>query len=174
VVGVIIIAVVFTGLAVAIAVGASGGQLHGVTDAMLSESPMARRLINATLVFVFVGFGIVLPAVILIGNHNRASAQVGGIKLNASEKQGRMLFGEHCAVCHTLAAASAVGKVGPNLDQLQPSDELVLHTVANGCLQNPGNDFAKTCLGFGNMPADVVQGRDAQDVAAFVSRVAGH
>ena len=39
-VGVIIIAVVFTGLAVAIAVGASGGQLSGVTNAMLSESPM--------------------------------------------------------------------------------------------------------------------------------------
>ena len=29
------------------------------------------------------------------------------------------LFGENCAVCHTLAAANAVGKVGPNLDQLE-------------------------------------------------------
>lgn len=173
-VGVIIIAVVFTGLAVAIAVGASGGQLGGVTNAMLSESPMGRRLINATLAFVFVGFGVVIPAVMLIGNHNRASAQVAGIKLNSSEKQGRILFGEHCAVCHTLAAAAAVGKVGPNLDQLQPSEELVLHTVENGCLQNPGSDFSKTCLGYGNMPADVVQGRDAEDVAAFVSKVAGH
>ena len=115
-----------------------------------------------------------IPVVILIGNHSSASAQVAGIKLNASEKQGRILFGEHCAVCHTLAAAAAVGKVGPNLDQIQPPQELVLHTIANGCLQNPGSDLNKTCLGYGNMPADVVQGRDAEDVAAFVSKVAGH
>jgi hypothetical protein len=172
VVGVAIIAVVFTALAVAI--GASRGRLGGATDAMLSETPTARRLINLTLVIGYLGFGIILPAVILIGNHNRASAQVGGIKLTSAEKNGRMLFGEHCALCHTLAAASAVGKVGPNLDQIKPADTLVLHTIQNGCLQNPGTNTAKICLGYGNMPADVVQGRDAQDVAAFVSTVAGH
>ena len=173
-VGVIIIAVLFTGLAAGIFWAAGKGRLTPVTNAMLTQGRGGRRLINVLLVFVYIGFGIVLPAVILVGNHDRASAQVGGVKLNASEKAGRELFGEHCAVCHTLAAASAVGKVGPNLDQLKPSDSLVLHTLEYGCLQDPGSDTEQSCLGYGNMPADLVQGRQAQDVAEFVSKVAGH
>ena len=63
-----------------------------------------------------------LPVVFLVGNHNRANAQVGGIKLNAAEQNGRELFGQKCGLCHTLAAANAVGKVGPNLDVLQPTE----------------------------------------------------
>jgi mono/diheme cytochrome c family protein len=131
-------------------------------------------MINGTMVFVYVGFGIALPLAMLIGNHAKASAQVGGVRLTAIEKQGRELFGEHCAVCHTLVAASAVGKVGPNLDVLKPSMALVLHTVANGCLQAAPPGSSEYCLAYGNMPADVVQGTQAQQVAAFVSRVAGH
>ena len=42
------------------------------------------------------------------------------------------------AVCHTLSAANAVGKVGPNLDTLKPPYGLVLNTINNGCLQDPG------------------------------------
>ena len=122
---------------------------------------------------VVVGFAIVLPIVFLLGNHNRASAQVGGIKLTASEKRGREIFGERCALCHTLAAANAVGKVGPNLDVIQPTQQLVLHTIENGCLQNPPAGSQEACLGEGTMPADVVQGVDAQDVAQFVAKVAG-
>jgi hypothetical protein len=67
-----------------------------------------------------------------------------------------------------------VGKVGPDLDQLQPSVAVVERTIANGCLQAPGTQSNESCLGYGNMPADVVQGRDAQDVAEFVATVAGH
>ena len=47
------------------------------------------------------------------------------------------MFGEHCGVCHTLAAANAVGKVGPNLDVIQPTEQLTLHTIMYGCLPNP-------------------------------------
>jgi len=78
-------------------------------------------------------------------------------------------------VCHTLAAASAVGKTGPNLDQLKPPASLVLHTLKNGCLQKPvGNQAHETCLAYGTMPADIVQGKQAQQVAEFVAKVAGH
>jgi hypothetical protein len=173
-VGVIIIAVLFTALAAGIFWGSSRGRLTPVTSVMLTQSSAGRRVINALLVFTFIGFGVVLPAIILVGNHDRASAQVGGIKLTAAEKTGRELFGEHCAVCHTLAAAAAVGKVGPNLDQLKPSESLVLHTIENGCLENPPPNSAQSCLGYGTMPPDVVQGRDARQVAAFVAHVAGH
>jgi mono/diheme cytochrome c family protein len=124
---------------------------------------------------VFIGFGVVLPVALLTGNHANASGQVGGLKLTAGEKQGRELFGEHCSICHTLSAANAIGKVGPNLDQIQPSETLVLHTIANGCLANASTSSNpnEVCLGQGTMPADLIQGKQAQEVAAFVARVAG-
>jgi hypothetical protein len=134
----------------------------------------SRRLMGVFLVLVYVGFGIVLPVVFLLGNRNNASAQVGGIKLTAAEKRGRELFGQHCGLCHTLAAANAVGKVGPNLDVIQPTAQLVLHTIMYGCLQDPPSGSQEACLGEGTMPADVVQGIDATDVAQFVAKVAGN
>jgi mono/diheme cytochrome c family protein len=135
----------------------------------------ARQVGVATLVIVYVGFGIAIPLGFLVGNHAHANSQVGGLPLTAAEKQGRQLFGQHCGVCHTLAAANAVGKVGPNLDVIKPSASLVLHTIDNGCLQSPpAGDAAMSCLGYGTMPAGVVQGQQAQDVAQFVARVAGN
>ncbi|HEX4561409.1 MAG TPA: cytochrome c, partial [Gemmatimonadales bacterium] len=123
---------------------------------------------------LYIGFGVAIPLGFLIGNHAKANAQIGGIKLNAAEKQGRELFGQHCGVCHTLAAANAIGKVGPNLDQLKPSETLVLHTITYGCLQNPPSTSSQqNCLGQGTMPAAIVQGKQATDVAQFVAKVAG-
>src|SRR3712207_6239275 len=45
---------------------------------------------------------------------------------------GKDLFSQNCANCHTLAAAGAAGKVGPNLDQLKPGPDLVATQVKNG------------------------------------------
>jgi mono/diheme cytochrome c family protein len=150
------------------------GGLGGARAAFHTQSRGGRRVIGATFTIIYVGFGVALPLLFLIGNHANANGQVGGLKLTASEKRGRQLFGQNCGLCHTLAAANAVGKVGPNLDMLQPPESLVLHTIQNGCLQNPPSPSSpQTCLGQGTMPANVVQGRDAQDVAAFVARVAG-
>ena len=64
--------------------------------------------------------------------------------------------------------------MGPNLDVIQPTEQLVLHTIENGCLQNPPSGSQEACLGEGTMPADVVQGIDATEVAQFVSKVAGN
>ena len=174
-VGVIIIAVLFTGMSLAIFRASQTGSLSKFTDALNTESRGGKAAINTTMVIIYVGFGLVVPAVFLIGNHDKASAQIDGIKLTAGEKQGRELFGEHCAVCHTLAAASAIGKTGPNLDQLKPPYALVINTLHNGCLQAPPSASSpQNCLGYGNMPADIVQGRQAQEVASFVAKVAGH
>ena len=133
-----------------------------------------RRTLGWVMAVTYIAFGIVLPTLFLIGNRNNANGQVGGIKLTAAEKRGRDIFGERCALCHTLAAANAVGKVGPNLDMIQPTEQLVLHTIQYGCLQNPPYGSQEACLGEGTMPADVVQGVDATDVAKFVSKVAGN
>jgi mono/diheme cytochrome c family protein len=133
-----------------------------------------RRAMGWTLAIVYIAFGAAIPVLIQFGNRNNANAQVGGSELTQAEKHGRELFGQHCALCHTLAAANAVGKVGPNLDVIQPTEQLVLHTIQNGCLQNPPKGSQEACLGEGTMPSDVVHGVDATDVAQFVSKVAGN
>ena len=69
---------------------------------------------------------------------------------------------KYCATCHTLKASNAVGKVGPNLDVLHPPKGLILDAIANG-----------RARGQGQMPAGLVDGQDAQDVAAYVAAVAG-
>jgi mono/diheme cytochrome c family protein len=65
-----------------------------------------------------------------------------------------------CAGCHTLSDAGASGTIGPNLDATQPSYDLAVERVTNGQ---------------GGMPsfADTLTEEQIQDVAAYVSSVAG-
>jgi mono/diheme cytochrome c family protein len=150
------------------------GGLGGARATFQSQSYGARRAAGIGFTVLYVAFGIALPLVFLVGNHDNASAQYAGINLNSAEKTGRELFGQHCGLCHTLAAANAVGKVGPNLDVIKPTESLVLRTIQNGCLQNPGPSESKlSCLGQGTMPKAIVTGQQAQEVAKFVSTVAG-
>ena len=149
------------------------GGLGGARATIQKQSRGANRAAGTMFVLVLLGFGVALPVALLTGNHANASAEVSGLKLTAGEKAGRELFGSHCGVCHTLAAANAIGKVGPNLDTLKPPASLVLHTIENGCLPNASSGSSQQCLGQGVMPANVVEGRDAQNVSAFVARVAG-
>jgi mono/diheme cytochrome c family protein len=50
----------------------------------------------------------------------------------ATASGGEKLFTDNCSSCHTLAAAGASGKVGPNLDQLRPGPDLVTRQVNSG------------------------------------------
>jgi len=117
-------------------IAARGGP-KGADQTRHGESPGARRAWGLVFVVIYIGFGVAMPLAFLHGNKANANSQVGGITLNSGEKKGRILFGQHCGVCHELAAANAVGKVGPNLDTLRPPASLVLHTINNGCLQKP-------------------------------------
>jgi mono/diheme cytochrome c family protein len=65
-----------------------------------------------------------------------------------------------CGGCHTLADAGATGTVGPNLDDAQPSAELVVDRVTNG--QGGMPSFSST-----------LSEQQIADVAAYVSSVAG-
>jgi len=153
---------------------AISGSSRRAPDHPHRASPGARRLGIVLFFVIYIGFGIAVPLAILGGNRANASEQIGGIKLTEDEKHGRVLFGAHCGVCHTLAAANANGKVGPNLDQLKPPASLVLRTINNGCLQKPpSTSDPQNCLGQGTMPADIIQGKEAQQVAQFVGKVAG-
>ena len=150
------------------------GGVGGAREALYGQSRSSRRAASTLFMIIYVGFGVALPIVLLTGNHANANSQVGGIRLTANEKTGRELFGARCGFCHTLAATNSIGKVGPNLDTLLPTEALVLRVITYGCLQNPPSPSSpESCLGYGNMPAGVYQGRDARDVAAFVAAVAG-
>jgi mono/diheme cytochrome c family protein len=116
--------------------------------------------------------GLAVPALVLAFNGNdKASVGAGGVHLNANEQEGRELFSKSCAVCHTLAATKSVGQIGPNLDVRVGADistsagrkALVLSAISEG-----------RARGLGQMPALLYQGREAEDVAAFVAAVAGH
>ena len=65
-----------------------------------------------------------------------------------------------CGGCHTLADAGSSGNVGPNLDDAQPSFDLVVERVTNG--QGAMPSFKGT-----------LTDKQIADVAAYVSSVAG-
>jgi cbb3-type cytochrome c oxidase subunit III len=73
---------------------------------------------------------------------------------------GKTIFQAECASCHTLAAAGTHGTIGPNLEQLKPSEAIVKHQVE---------------VGGGVMPAFKGKLSDAQitAVAKYVSSSAG-
>lgn len=167
----------FVALWVVVAVGLFVLATRGTGTVAHTRRDPGRRGSNITISLFVVSavvFGVGLPLLMLTGNHHNANAQIGGIRLTAAQKSGRELFGEHCGVCHTLAGANAVGKVGPNLDILKPAQSVVLNTINNGCLPNPPKGSNQGCLGQGVMPSNIVQGEDAQNVAAFVAKVAGN
>jgi mono/diheme cytochrome c family protein len=153
---------------------AVSGSSRGAPESPRRASPATRRFGVVLFFVIYVGVGIVVPFAVLAGNKANASEQIGGTQLTAAEKRGRVLFGAHCGVCHTLTAANANGKVGPNLDTLKPPASLVLRTINNGCLQKPASTSdPQNCLGQGTMPAQILQGKEAEEVAQFVGRVAG-
>ena len=98
---------------------------------------------------------------------------LGGCALKHSTANlvtGKQLFAAHCGSCHTLAHANTTGTVGPNLDDAFRQDRAdgVKSTSIAG-LVGYWIEFPNTQ---GAMPAMLVKGQDAQDVAAYVATVA--
>jgi mono/diheme cytochrome c family protein len=155
----IILGFLVVGLAVVVAAFSGGPK----SDLERSSGPSRgnRRVVGILAGIVVVAIGVVVPAVILIGSDDARSAP-GGVELTAAEERGRTIFAEQCAQCHTLRAANAVGRVGPNLDALRPPKELTLNAIEQG-----------RARGQGQMPAGLVDGEEAEEVAAFIAAVAG-
>jgi mono/diheme cytochrome c family protein len=96
---------------------------------------------------------------------------------------GKTLFIQRCASCHTLARANAQGVVGPNLDEAwsraehdglgRSTFEGIVHRQIEQPNQNPSVDPG-TGKEAAPMPANIVSGEDAQDVAAYVASAAAN
>ena len=140
----------------------SGGPRGARERVFQSQSRRGRRTTAVAIVIVCLAFGVALPALVIANDQHQTKAGRADVKLTAAEKRGRELFGRTCNQCHTLAASKTVGRVGPNLDDLRPPKALILNAIEQG-----------RARGIGRMPAALLQGQDAQDVAAYVSKVAG-
>jgi mono/diheme cytochrome c family protein len=128
------------------------------------------KAIVYVLFIVALAAAIAVPTLVTVENKSSAATLgLGGKELTAEAAKGRQLFAERCVVCHALKAAGSVGAIGPNLDVhvgLQTKSyaekrELVLSAISEG------RDEAE-----GTMPADLYVGKEAEEVAAFVSQAA--
>jgi mono/diheme cytochrome c family protein len=159
----IVVVLFFVLLALGVFFLAMGGGSRGARTSQQAPSRGSRRAFWTALTIVVVGIGLAVPIWIGAANaHNHDKRVPGGVQLTAAQVHGRELFARNCANCHTLRAANSVGVVGPNLDKLRPPAALVVNAIALG-----------RARGNGQMPAGLLVGQDAKDVANFVQRVAG-
>ena len=122
----------------------------------------------------FVSFGIVAVLFAIIIPAWAISREGGGSAspqdVSDDLQAGKELFVTNCGSCHTLYKAGTDGVVGPNLDELlappSPTDPdpktiepRVINAIENGVA--------------GRMPAGILSGAQAEEVAQFVSSVAG-
>jgi mono/diheme cytochrome c family protein len=117
-----------------------------------------------------------------------AGCGTGGIQKGGDASQGKQLFSEKCASCHTLADAGATGTVGPNLDaafrydRKQGFAESTIKQVVKEQIKiayppmpNEAHLFPKCKAGQSSAGGACSEdpGADVADIAAYVSSVAG-
>jgi cbb3-type cytochrome c oxidase subunit III len=129
------------------------------------------------------GAGLAAVAVLAAGCGTGGVASAGG---PPDTQSGQQLFTANCGSCHTLSAAGTSGTIGPNLDNAFAAD--VKQGYPQSAIENDVLDQIR--LGSGElatystgklgsfkvgtpMPANIVKGQDAIDVAAYVASVAG-
>ncbi len=117
-------------------------------------------------IVIFCAFAVVLMLVVpfwAISEEGGADASPNTVE--EGDEDARQLFIANCGTCHTLEAAGTFGVVGPNLDELlgvgtpEGNYDRVLAAIENGVQ--------------GRMPARILAGESADEVADYVSRVAG-
>lgn len=143
-------------------VALSGGPKGAAEDLHRQGKGRSRFRLTLTLV-VMVAFGAGIPVAVIAANQDNQSKQApGGVELTAAQQAGRQVFAKNCSTCHTLKSANAVGRVGPNLDVIPVPVKLTIDAIKNG-----------RARGMGQMPAGLVDGKDAKDVASYVAATAG-
>jgi mono/diheme cytochrome c family protein len=96
---------------------------------------------------------------------------------NADLDNGEQLFTQKCGTCHALTGAGTNSTVGPDLDsafkaaRASGMDQDTIEGVVESQIGNPRPASPEQVEVY--MPADLVTGDDAVDVAAYVASVAG-
>jgi mono/diheme cytochrome c family protein len=95
---------------------------------------------------------------------------------NADVDNGRTLFVEQCGRCHALKEAGSTAEIGPDLDaafqgaRKAGMDSDTIEGVVESQISNPRFTQPDDPS---YMPANLVEGEDATDVAAYVAEFAG-
>jgi cytochrome c553 len=121
------------------------------------------RFARVAIPLLYLALGIAVPAAV-IASRGESEGGVGKLRtesLDKKDENGKVLFRETCWSCHTLAAVQAGGVTGPDLDTLGVDKQRVLNAIKRGG------------TGDGRMPAGLLVGQDADDVATYVAKVAG-
>jgi len=131
----------------------------------------------------FIAFGVLVAvlAVLIPWLAFRADGDSAeGADIPADLQSGKTLFDTNCGACHTLYAAETDGNFGPDLDELLspagppegPDAQKTIEATEGRVLNaiEAGVDASTTQ---GRMPAGIIGGEQAEEVAEFVARTAG-
>jgi mono/diheme cytochrome c family protein len=121
------------------------------------------RFFKVAIPLLYLALGIAVPAAV-IASRGESEGGVGKLRaesISKSDENGKVLFRETCWSCHNLDAIQAAGVTGPDLDTLGVDRQRVLNAIKRGG------------TGDGRMPAGLLVGQDADDVATYVAKVAG-
>ncbi len=95
---------------------------------------------------------------------------------DADEARGRVLFIQKCGTCHAMAQAGTTAQVGPDLDDAFAAaravgqNDATVEGVTAAQVESPRPMIGNPAV---SMPADIVEGQDLVDVAAYVGKYAG-
>lgn len=122
--------------------------------------------------------GLVGACAVLLAALAATGCGSGGLSDSGNAAQGKELFSGkgQCASCHVLADAGSKGVIGPNLDDAfrqAREDGLGEGTIRAVVRDQISYPIESPNTGSPGMPADLVEGEDADAVAAYVASVAG-
>lgn len=121
------------------------------------------------LVVLIVLFGLAIPLYALSKEGDAGSSSAA---VPSDEQSAKELFATNCGSCHTLAKAGTDGVVGPNLDMRLAAQG---PATDEGQIEATESRVSAAIQGGldGAMPAGILDGTQAEEVSAFVARVAG-
>ena len=122
------------------------------------------RAFRVVIPLLYLGLGIAVPAAVIASRDAATGAtdQLASEDLSGQLERGKELFVDTCQSCHNLDATNARGVTGPDLDEVgDVTKERILSAIKVGG------------TGQRRMPANLLQGENAEAVAEYVARVAG-
>jgi mono/diheme cytochrome c family protein len=130
--------------------------------------------------FVLFGLLVLVLAVLIpwLVFRSDGDAETGAQEVAANLKTGQSLFQTNCGTCHTLYAAGTDGNFAPDLDELlapngPPEGNVKTIEGTKGRVENAIKDGVDSTTTPGRMPAGIISGEQAEEVAEFVAHTAG-
>src|SRR5688500_17435733 len=131
---------------------------------------------------IFGALLVLVGAIAWLAFSKEGSEEAAAVPVDADDERAQEIFATNCGTCHTLAAGGTDGVVGPNLDEILPTQvappEGTTEEIAEANKQAYDGVYGRVltavvCGLGGRMPAGILQDEDAQQVSGFVAAYAG-